>query len=68
MADTLHEMIEKLKEAIHENEVIPQGEKSLMLEKIEEWRHEDEALSYIPEKLAEISQKITPMLKEIGLL
>ncbi len=39
-----------------------------MYQRLEEWRHEDDAMRIIPEKFAEISVAIKPILKEIGLL
>ncbi|MCH9813540.1 MAG: hypothetical protein K0U47_06300 [Epsilonproteobacteria bacterium] len=68
MPHKLQEYLEKIQEALHQAPTISQEEKSLMLERLEEWRHEDEAMRIIPEKLAEISMEIRPILKEIGLL
>ncbi len=64
----MHKYIEKIKEAVKSSSEISEDEKNLMYRRLEEWRHEDEAMRIIPEKLAEISIAIRPILKEIGLL
>ena len=64
----MQKKIEKVKEAVKKSDEIEDMKKSLILEKIEEWRHEDEAMSLIPEKLIELASEIKPILKEIGLI
>ena len=43
-------------------------EKSMTLEKIAEWKLEDKAFSLLPNELEKLSEKIVPILEEIGLL
>ncbi len=62
------EHLERIKEAVYHSPHFDENEKSLILEKIEEWRHEDEAMRFIPSKLVALSEKITPILEEMGLL
>ncbi|NPA81896.1 MAG: hypothetical protein GXO31_04755 [Epsilonproteobacteria bacterium] len=63
-----HEKLEQVKEAVKNSPDIEELKKSLILEKIEEWKHEKEAFELIPKKLAELEEKLEPILKEIGLL
>lgn len=62
------EHLEKIKDAVQKTDLLEDMEKSLILEKIEEWKHDDEAMSLIPAKLTELSKKIVPILEEIGLM
>ncbi len=62
------EHLERIKEAVQRSDQFEDMEKSLILEKIEEWKHDKEAMSLIPEKLTELSKKIVPILEEIGLM
>ncbi len=64
----MQKKIEKIKDAVKDSTKISEDEKSLMYQRLEEWRHEDEAMRLIPDMLAEISIEIRPILKEIGLL
>ncbi len=64
----MQQKIEKIKEAVEKSPNIADEEKNLMYQRLEEWRHEDEAMHLIPDMLAEISVEIRPILKEIGLL
>ncbi len=64
----MQEKINKIKEAVKNSPKIPDEKKDLMYQRLEEWRHEDEAMRIIPDMLAEISVEIRPILKEIGLL
>jgi hypothetical protein len=64
----MQKKIEKIKEAVQKSSKIPEDKKNLMYQRLEEWRHEDEAMRLIPDMLAEISVEIRPILKEIGLL
>ncbi len=64
----MQKKIEKIKDAVKDSQQITEDEKNLMYQRLEEWRHEDDAMRIIPEKLAEISMAIRPILKEIGFL
>jgi hemerythrin superfamily protein len=66
--EVMQKKIEKIKDAVKDSTKISEDEKSLMYQRLEEWRHEDEAMRLIPDMLAEISIEIRPILKEIGLL
>jgi len=63
-----HEEIEKLEKRIREADHLTPEEKSLSLEKIAEWKLEDKAFSLLPNELEKLSEKIVPILEEIGLL
>ncbi len=63
-----HEHVTKLEEAIKNADHLSDEEKSMTLEKIAEWKLEDKAFSLLPNELAKLSQKIVPLLKEVGLL
>ncbi len=63
-----HEQVTKLEKKIKEAEHLTPEEKSLTLEKIAEWKLEDKAFSLLPLELEKLSEKITPILEEIGLL
>ncbi len=60
--------IEDIKNAVEKSQKITEDDKNLMYRRLEEWYLEDEAMSIIPDLLAEISIEIRPILKEIGLL
>ena len=62
------EKIEKIEKAVKDSKKIENADKKLILEKLQEWRHEKEAINFIPEKLAEISKSINPILDELGLI
>ncbi len=64
----MQKKIEKIKDAVKKSSNISEDEKNLMYQRLEEWRHEDDAMRIIPEKLAEISMSIRPILKELGFL
>jgi 5,10-methenyltetrahydromethanopterin hydrogenase len=66
--DIMQKKIDKIKEAVEKSSTIPEEKKDLMYQRLEEWRHEKEAMRIIPDILAEISLEIRPILKEIGLL
>lgn len=66
--EVMQQKINKIKEAVKDSPKISEDEKNLMYQRLEEWRHEDEAMRLIPDMLAEISVEIRPILKEIGLL
>jgi len=63
------EDIERLQNRIQEHPTLDELKKSLILEKIEEWKHDEEAMSLIPNKLREIYEEdILPILDELGFL
>jgi len=63
------EQIERLSKAIETHPTIEDMKKHIILEKIEEWKHEEEAMSLIPNKLMELYEKdIEPVLVELGLV
>ncbi len=64
----MQEKITKIKDAVKDSPKIPDEKKDLMYQRLEEWRHEDEAMQIIPDMLVEISVEIRPILKEIGLM
>jgi len=64
---TDHEKVEKLQKAVKEAEHLTPEEKSMTLEKIAEWKLEDKAFSLLPLELEKLSEKIVPILEEIGL-
>lgn len=64
----MQKRIDQIKEAVKDSPKIAQDEKNLMYQRLEEWRHEEEAMRIIPDKLAEISIEIRPILKELGFL
>ena len=63
-----HEQVAKLEKKIQEADHLSPEEKSMTLEKIAEWKLEDKAFSLLPLELEKLSEKITPILEEIGLL
>jgi len=63
------ENIEKLQKAIETHPSIEDMKKSVILEKIEEWKHDEDAMALIPNKLVELYEDdIRPVLVEIGLI
>ena len=62
------EKLEKIKDAIKNSKYLSEEEKSNSLKHIEEWRLEDKAEGLFYEELANISDKIKPILKELGLI
>jgi hypothetical protein len=63
------EDINRLKNKIEEHPTLDELKKSAILEKIEEWKHDEEAMSLIPNKLREIYEEdILPILDELGFL
>jgi len=63
------ENIEKLQKAIEIHPSIDDMKKSLILEKIEEWKHDGDAMALIPNKLLELYEEdIKPILVETGLI
>jgi len=63
------ENIEKLQLHIQNHPTIEELKKSVILEKIEEWKHDEDAMALIPNKLLELYEDdIKPVLVEIGLI
>jgi predicted transcriptional regulator len=63
------EDIEQLQKVIETDTSIEDMKKHLILEKIEEWKHEEEAMSIIPNKLLELyKEDIEPLFLELGLI
>ena len=63
------EDIERLQNKVKEHPTLDDLKKSLILEKIEEWKHDEEAMALIPNKLREIyEEEILPILDELGFL
>jgi len=63
------ENIEKLQSHIQNHPSIDDMKKSLILEKIEEWKHDEDAMALIPNKLIELYEEdIKPILVELGLI
>jgi hypothetical protein len=61
-------MVNKIKEKIKNAKHIDEHKKSVILEKIEEWRADEEAMSLIPNLLMKYYEKdIKPILDELGL-
>ena len=61
-------MVEKIKEKVKKAKHNDEEKKSVILEKIEEWRHDKEAVSLIPNLLMKYYEKeIKPILDELGL-
>ncbi len=63
------EDISKLQKAIKNHPSIEDMKKHLILEKIEEWKHDEDAMALIPNKLLELYEdEIQPVLVELGLI
>jgi len=61
-------MIEKIKDKVKKAKHIDEEKKSIILNKINEWRHDEEAMSIIPNLLMKYYEKdIKPILDELGL-
>ena len=61
-------MVEKIKEKVKNAKHIDDHKKSVILEKIGEWRHDEEAMALIPNLLMKYYQEdIKPILDELGL-
>lgn len=67
-----HEKLEALKEAIKSHPELTEEQKSNAIAHIEEWYEEDKAqgilFDTIKEKLLEISEKLNPILDELGFM
>ena len=63
------EDISRLQKAVETHPSIEDMKKHLILEKIEEWKHDEEAMALIPNKLIELYEEdIKPVLVELGLI
>jgi hypothetical protein len=63
------EDINRLQNKIEEHPTLDELKKSEILEKIEEWKHDEDAMALIPNKLREIYEEdILPILDELGFL
>jgi len=61
-------MVNKIKEKVKNAKHIDEEKKSVILEKIEEWRNDEKAMSLIPNLLMKYYEKdIKPILDELGL-
>ena len=63
-----HEKVEKLEKAVKEAEHLSPEEKSITLEKIAEWKMENKAFGLLPNELRKLTERVVPILEEIGLL
>jgi hypothetical protein len=64
----MRQKLDNIKEAIHQTDTITEDEKTLAVQKIEEWYVEDKAMELLPEQLMQITKQIRPILVEMGLL
>jgi len=64
----MKEKIEKVIEKIEDAEHIEPEKKSLILEKIKEWKEEDEAISEIALRLENWWLEVEPIFAEMGLV
>jgi translation initiation factor 2 alpha subunit (eIF-2alpha) len=62
------EKVAELEKRIKEADHLTPEEKSITLEKIAEWKLEDKAFTLLPAALQKLSEKIDPILEEIGLI
>ena len=63
------EKIETLQKTIESHPSIEEMKKSVILEKIEEWKHDEEAMALIPNELLKLYEDdLKPILVEIGLI
>ena len=61
-------MVNKIKEKVKNAKHIDEKKKSVILEKIEEWRNDEKAMALIPNLLMKYYEKeIKPILDELGL-
>ena len=64
----MKEKIEKVIEKIENSEQIKPEKKSLILQKIREWKEEDEAISEIALRLENWWLEVEPIFAEMGLV
>jgi len=61
-------MINKIKEKVKNAKHIDEKKKSVILEKIDEWRNDEKAMALIPNLLMKYYEKdIKPILEDMGL-
>ena len=60
--------LEKIKEAVQTSEKISDKDKTLAVQKIEEWYAEDKGMELLGEQLMKITKEINPILEEMGLM
>lgn len=60
--------LEKIKESIIEDKLLSEEEKSSSFKKIEEWIAEDRGMELLYKDLSAISNRIRPILAELGLV
>ncbi len=60
--------LEKIKDVVYNSNELTDKEKSLAIQKIQEWYKEDQALKLLELQLINVAKKIVPILKEMGLL
>jgi hypothetical protein len=61
-------MINKIKEKVKNAKHIDEKKKSVILEKIDEWKHDKDAMNLIPNLLMKYYEEdIKPILDELGL-
>ncbi len=60
--------LERIKEAVHNSKKIATKDKTLAVQKIEEWYIEDKGMELLGKQLIRISEEIEPILEEMGLL
>ncbi len=66
MSQTNSTHLEKIKEAVHQSDIMSDEEKSSSVKLIEEWVIEDKAMGLLTEQLLNISAGIKPILAELG--
>ena len=61
-------MVEKIKDKVKNSKHIDEKKKSVILEKINEWRQDEKAMNLIPSLLMKYYEEdIKPILDELGL-
>jgi len=66
MSQTNNTHLEKIKEALHQSDILSEEEKRSSVKIIEEWALEDKAMGLLTEQLLKISAEIKPILSELG--
>jgi hypothetical protein len=64
----MEKKIKELKKRVDELNELDTEEKSNAVKIIEQWYAEDKGMELLEEQLNKISQRFTPILKEIGLI
>jgi len=68
MSQTNSTHLEKIKEAVHQSDILSEEEKRSSIKIIEEWALEDKAMGLLTEQLLKISAGIKPILAKLGLV